>query len=519
MPHLSATPAADRGHLPPPHRWLVIPLLLAARMSLGAEHPPTIRLTPIATELGTITTITHANDDRLFISSLDGRIWIWRDGAVLPTPFLDLRDRVLSGQVQGLLGLAFHPAYPQRNAFFVHYIDAEERGVIARFSAEADSDQADPASERILLAIPHQRGGHNGGQLQFGPDGHLYIASGDDGGIRDPDCNAQDPTTWLGKLLRLDVDSHADEPPYYAIPGDNPFGPADPFRDEIWALGLRNPWRFSFDRATGDRFLADVGQDAFEEINWQPANAGGGTNYGWKALEGTLCTNDTSGCGFPVEPCDSPAYRPPVLELAHADGDCSVTGGYVYRGRQLPELLGSYVFGDFCSGKLRAARTVPRDWSTRELGVVLPGLTTFGEDLAGELWLGAEGTLYRLDPTVDTTCAADEERLCLLDRRFAVSMTWQTPAGQSGVGHAVPLSADSGTFWFFSPANTEVLVKLHDACVAPYHHVWVFAAGLTNVAVTWSVEDTATGMRRTYTNPVGTPFAPLQDTRAFASCP
>lgn len=208
-----------------------------------------------------------------------------------------------------------------------------------------------------------------------------------------------------------------------------------------------------------------------------------------------------------------------MVEIDHTAGDCSITGGYVYRGRLIPGLTGRYLFGDFCSGLLRATLAAPGTWSTETLGPTLPGVTTFGEDQGGELLVAAGESVYRLLPATSAgACAPNATTLCVLDGRFSISATWRTANGDTGVGQAVPFNADSGSFWFFSPDNTEVLVKLRDACVAPFDAFWVFAAGLTNVEVTLTVTDTTSGQTRTYTNPLGTAYAPVQDTRAFRTC-
>jgi|CXWL01.1.fsa_nt_gi glucose/arabinose dehydrogenase len=511
---------------PPVALLLVVStFVLGASVSPAAVDPPAVAFELVASGLGQVTSIAQAGDERLLVTSLDGRIWLIDHGSYSTVPFLDLRDRVVVDGVRGLLSVALHPDYPSRNAVFVNYIGAGRTAYTSRFAVTADPNQADPASERVLLAIPHARGAHNGGQLAFGPgrdrpDGYLYVSSGDDGGADDPDCNGQNPSTLLGKLLRLDVDHHIDSAPYYAIPPDNPFVGAGPPLDEIWALGLRNPWRFSFDRTTGDLWLGDVGQDREEEVDWQAAFAPGGNNYGWKALEGNVCTGQTAGCATPPPACDSAAYTAPILTYPHGTGDCSITGGYVYRGSEIPGLAGHYLYGDFCSGILRATPAAPETWSPVELAARLPGITTFGEDARGELYLAADDKVYRLvNGEAAAECIPGDRRLCLEHGRFEVTMTWRRDTGETGNGHAVPQSANTGNFWFFDPTNTEVLVKVLDACSAPFHHYWVFAAGLTNVEVTWTVTDTQTRQVRRYVNPLGTPFLAVQDTRAFATCP
>ena len=375
--------------------------------TLGASRPagapaPDIRLDLVTSVGESITAITHAGDGRLFLTLQAGTIRIWDGTQVLPTPFLDLSAQVSCCGERGLLSTAFHPSYAGNGFFFVDYTDGNGDTVVARYRVSSnDANRADPASGVTLLTIGQPFANHNGGQLQFGPDGFLYIGMGDGGSGDDPDCRAQSDATLLGKLLRVDVDQNVGSPPFYGIPPENPFvatgGP-----DEAWAKGLRNPWRFSFDRLTGDLFIGDVGQGAREEIDHQRINSRGGENYGWKVMEGTLCGNGgNSGCTSPVPPCGDPAYTLPVLEYDHSGGACSVTGGYVYRGQTVPELYGSYVFGDYCSGEIWSS--VPQQsgpWSQTTLPVSAQNLTTFGEDSSGELYVGTgSGNLYRFGAT------------------------------------------------------------------------------------------------------------------------
>jgi len=297
-------------------------------------------------------------------------------------PFLNISGQVTSGGEQGLLGLAFPPGFSTRQDFYVNYTNRTGVGdtVIARFNVGSDPDQADPASRRELLTIVQPFTNHNGGQLAFGPDNLLYIGSGDGGSGGDPLGNAQNTTSLLGKILRLDVLSGALP---YAVPSGNPFG------TEVWAFGLRNPWRFSFDRMTGDLYLADVGQSTREEIDFQPAGNGSGANYGWNIMEGSLCFSSTS--------CSSAGLTLPVVEYDHTSGDCSVTGGYVYRG-SIPTLRGTYLYGDFCSGRIWGLRQNGSTWENRLLIDSTLLVSTFGEDENGELYVAdyATGTIYRI---------------------------------------------------------------------------------------------------------------------------
>ncbi len=230
---------------------------------------------------------------------------------------------------------------------------------------------------------------------------------GDGGSGNDPNCNAQSGGSLLGKLLRIDVDHHADTAPFYAVPADNPFLDSGGAPPEAWAKGLRNPWRFSFDRLTGDLVIGDVGQDAREEIDFQPAGSAGGQNYGWKIMEGTLCGGGgTSGCTAPVPPCGDPAYTGPVSEYGHDNGRCAITGGYVYRGLSVPELYGQYVFGDLCSGEIWSAQPQAGTWTSTPLPLSAPNLTTFGEDSFGELYAATEDGAFSLIAATVTPAAA-----------------------------------------------------------------------------------------------------------------
>jgi len=354
-----------------------------------------IALETLATGVGPITSIAHAGDARLFLTLQTGRIVIFAGGQVQPVPFLDVTPLVSCCGERGLLSVAFHPRYAENGFFFVNYTNRSGDTVVARYRVSAmNPGAADPSSGVTLFVIRQPFANHNGGELQFGPDGYLYIGMGDGGSANDPMCHAQRDDSLLGKMLRIDVNQSADAPPYYGIPPDNPFvGPGDP-PDEIWAKGLRNPWRYSFDRATGDLYIGDVGQNAREEINFQPRSSPGGENYGWKMMEGSLCgSGGQSGCPAGTLACNSHGLTPPLIEYAHGAGECSVTGGYVYRGNRIPQLVGTYLYGDYCSGRL---------WGGRELlSPRVPSMTTFGEDIFGEIYLGTEnGRLLRVaDPS------------------------------------------------------------------------------------------------------------------------
>ena len=314
---------------------------------------------------------------RLFVIEKAGRIRIIENDQLIETPFLDITDRVGSnGNEQGLLGLAFHPQYAQNGRFFVNYTDNNGHDVIARFQVSSDPNIAEPNSEVKLLNVDDPFPNHNGGVLAFGPDGYLYAGLGDGGSQGDPFGNAQNTGVLLGKILRLDVDSA--EP--YAVPSDNPFG------NEVWAYGLRNPWRLSFDKLTNDLYIGDVGQNTWEEIDFLPTGSPGGTNFGWNFREGA---HDYKG-GGPEGMVD------PVAEYSHAEGGCSVTGGYVYRG-SMPEWNGIYLYGDYCTGMIWGLIHSDSGWQSQLLFDLDVTITSFGQDEAGELYLLSDsGGVFRL---------------------------------------------------------------------------------------------------------------------------
>ena len=372
--------------------------------------------------------VGHAGDGsgRLFVVEQKGRVRIVKNGQLVPAPFIDISDRVLLGSERGLLGLAFAPDYATSGYFYLYYTSSVDDGdgpgdiTISRFSRGATADQANPASELPLLTIEHSsQGNHNGGMIAFGPsDGFLYIATGDGGGGNDPDRNAQNPSSLLGKLLRIDVvarqtpqapltrrylplaqrvrtagngDQVVPAQLPYAIPASNPFFNRAGYRAEIWALGLRNPWRFSFDRNTGELYIADVGQGTWEEVDLEPAGSSGGVNYGWPAVEGPDC-NAAIGAS-----CNKGAHSGPVTSYGRGEG-ASVTGGYVYRGTRTPALSGTYVFGDFSSGRIWGLRrNAAGVWVRGLLLNSTASISSFGLDQAGELYLVEYGgTLYRV---------------------------------------------------------------------------------------------------------------------------
>ncbi|MCS7039970.1 MAG: PQQ-dependent sugar dehydrogenase, partial [Anaerolineae bacterium] len=317
-----------------------------------------------------------------------GRVRIIKNGILLPGTFLDIGDRVSCCGERGLLSIAFPPGFAAKQYFYVNYTDPRGDTVVARYRVlPGQPNTADPESEAIILRVEQPYANHNGGQLAFGPDGYLYIGLGDGGSAGDPHDLAQNPATWLGKLLRLDTETGTSP---YAIPATNPFTATTGYRGEIWAVGLRNPWRFSFDRATGDLYVADVGQNRREEVNFQPAGSAGGENYGWRVMEGSLCYRPSS--------CDPTGLVLPVAEYDHSLG-CSVTGGFVARAAAEPALQGIYVFGDYCSGRIWGLRrTADGAWEQALLLDTLFTISTFGEDEAGHLYLAdyGRGHVYRL---------------------------------------------------------------------------------------------------------------------------
>ncbi len=380
-----------------------LPYLVLAGLACGnSTTPPSdsvlepgdlpLALETVATGLDFPLYLTAPTGDaRLFVVEKTGRIRIIKNGTLLPAAFLDLHSLVSGGSEQGLLGLAFDPAYATNGRFVVNYTNLDGDTRISAFHASSDPDVADASSETVLLPVAQPFDNHNGGQVLFGPDGYLYAGLGDGGSGGDPNGNGQSLATLLGKVLRIDLNGGAP----YAVPSDNPLaataGPTT--RGEIWSWGLRNPWRFSFDRLTHDLYIADVGQDNYEEVDvTQPPPAGRGLNFGWNRMEGTHCYP-------PGGSCDQSGLTLPVVEYDHGQG-CSITGGYVYRGAAIPALQGVYFYSDFCQGFVRSFRFVggqvtrQQDWQTLRPG---GNVTSFGEDAAGEIYiLTMQGGVYRI---------------------------------------------------------------------------------------------------------------------------
>jgi glucose/arabinose dehydrogenase len=326
------------------------------------------------------------NDARIFVVEQPGRIRVIRNGALQATPFLDIQDRVLDGGERGLLSVAFHPQYATNRFFYVYYTGANGEIRVERYTTTANAEVADPATAQLIISAAHsQFGNHNGGQVAFGPDGMLWMALGDGGGGGDPLGSGQNFNTLLGSMLRINVNSG--DP--YTIPDTNPYRSVTGVRPEVWAKGLRNPWRFSFDAQTGLLYIADVGQDEREEVN---ANqyAVGGANYGWNVMEGTTC--------YTSSPCNETGYYTlPVLDYVN-DADCAVTGGYVYRGSEIDGLQGHYLYSDYCGGWLKSFRYSAgvavdrRDWGITRVGSV----PSFGVDYAGEVYMIAGSGIYKI---------------------------------------------------------------------------------------------------------------------------
>ncbi len=389
---LSALPASAQEMTPTAETSPATPTPVAPPPPTRPD-PARYRLLPIASGLYRPVYLTHAGDgsDRLFVLEQHGRIRLLVDDVLQPDPWLDLtalvsRDSMRQFSERGLLGLAFHPDFEQNGRFFVHYSDHGGHTVLERFSLQPDDPaRVDMASRLPVLRVQQPYSNHNGGQIEFGPDGYLYMGLGDGGSAGDPLNSGQNPATLLGTILRLDVDVEGG----YGIPPDNPGLTRNLLlAPQIWAWGLRNPWRFSFDRVTGELYISDVGQNRLEEVNVQPADSPGGINYGWRPMEGSL---PYSGETITLD------MQLPALEYGRGDG-CSITGGYVYRGFSLPELQGIYFYGDWCSGYVWAAwRDASGDWQNMRFAESGLQITSFGEDEDGELYvLDYAGVIYRL---------------------------------------------------------------------------------------------------------------------------
>jgi glucose/arabinose dehydrogenase len=356
-------------------------LLCIFAISVKAQ---TVAVSTFATGFsGGITEITHAGDQRLFVNRQSGHIRILNpDGSVNPTDFLNVTSLISTGGERGLLGLAFHPDYATNGYFYIDYTNTNGDTVIARYHVSPDPNVADASSGLVMLTVSQPYSNHNGGTLRFGPDGYLYIGMGDGGSGGDPGNRAQNINVNLGKLLRLDVNADA---PYF--PASNPYAGVDG-SDAVWAIGLRNPWKWSFDKLTGDLWIADVGQDSMEEIDHVTGNGGPGLNYGWKCYEGTNVY--TAGCAQP-----GVTYTMPVYTYTHgATGGCSITGGFVYRGAMYPNFTGKFFFGDYCLNRIGYLDGTTATYTPTISS--LSGITTFGQDVNGELYVGAGSTVFKI---------------------------------------------------------------------------------------------------------------------------
>ncbi|HEX9608295.1 MAG TPA: PQQ-dependent sugar dehydrogenase [Gemmatimonadaceae bacterium] len=327
------------------------------------------------------------NDGRIFVVEQGGRIRVIRNGVLQTTPFLDISTRVLSGGERGLLSVAFHPQYATNHFFYVYFTTQTNGDIrVERFTTTSNPEVADPTTSKLIITAPHSTyANHNGGLLTFGADGMLYAGLGDGGGGGDPLGNAQNFNALLGSLLRLDVD-HGDP---YAIPADNPFVGQANHRGEVWAKGLRNPWRYAFDAPTGLLYIADVGQGLHEEVDAVAANRAG-LNYGWPVMEGLSCYNAST--------CNQTGFELPLIDYGH-NGPCSITGGYVYRGSAIPAIRGHYFYSDYCAGFLKSLRyesgvaVDQKDW-----GLTSSAVASFGVDFAGELYMISGNTILRIAP-------------------------------------------------------------------------------------------------------------------------
>jgi hypothetical protein len=393
----------------------IIGVLVLGNTASPREAAAAINLSPVLSGLTSPIFVTNAGDgsNRLFVVEQAGIIKVVQPGSATPTVFLDVHLRVLSGGERGLLGLAFHPQYATNRRFFVYYTRQTDGAIVlSEFRASANNPNvADPA-EIVFFVIPHPAGNHNGGMIEFGPDGFLYVGTGDGGGGNDPGDNGQNIDTLLGKVLRIDVNQPNGAVPY-SSPSSNPFSGPTAGADEIYAYGFRNPWRFSFDRANGALYLGDVGQGVIEEIDLV-VNGG---NYGWRTWEGTRCTGNDPG------PCDPEGFVFPITEYSHTGGRCSVTGGYVYRGTQSSLPVGSYVFGDFCTGEIflyqGGAASLLLDSTL--------ALSSFGEDEAGELYVvGIGGTVHRI---IQATAGVSSD----FDGNLKADILWRHAGGTVAV--------------------------------------------------------------------------------------
>ena len=423
--------------------FAIVSLLFVLSSSLPARSEwPGISFSQVASGFVQPVRITHAGDGsgRLFVVEQGGTIRIVKNGSVLPVPFIDISGRLISGGEQGLLGLAFPPGYATKGHFYVNYTRmADGATVVARYRLTADPDIADPASQEVLLVVEQPFSNHNGGNLAFSPlDGYLYIGMGDGGSANDPNNFAQNLAPLpgnkrlLGKMLRIDVESGVVP---YGIPTDNPTMGGT--QSEIWARGLRNPWGFSFDRSTADLYIGDVGQNAWEEIDFQRSGSAGGKNYGWRILEADHCATPAEGC---VQPKN---YASPVFAYSHSLG-CSVTGGHVYRAAEFPDLNGVYFFGDFCTGKIWGLRKIGAGWKKHFFTDTSFSVSAFGEDEEGNIFVASygNGIVYKINQSIVLTSPNGGE---VLRSGASFPVIWQASADM--VSFSLLYSPDNGTTW------------------------------------------------------------------------
>jgi hypothetical protein len=478
-------------------KTLVVLLALLATLSFSFSKTAaqTIVLDPVVvTGLSSPVYLTHARDgtNRLYIVEQGGIIKVLQPGASTPTIFLNITTKVLSGGERGLLGLAFHPQYETNRRFFVYYTRQPDGvNVVAEYRASASNPNVADTTELLILAVAQPFANHNGGMIEFGPDGFLYIAKGDGGSGNDPGNRAQNVDELLGKLLRIDINT----PPYASPPG-NPFAGSIPGRDEIWAYGLRNPFRFSFDRLTGDLYIGDVGQNTREEVDFQSAASAGGLNYGWRIWEGTGCTGNDPTL------CNPAGFTFPITEYTHNAGRCSITGGYVYRGARASLPLGSYVFADFCTGEIflfnGGSQSLLLDTSRN--------ISSFGEDEAGELYVvGLGGTVERIrNPSAPTPVAAGQ----MLISEFRLR-------GPAGAGdefieiynntdaqlNVTPVDGSAGFAVVASDGLTRCIIPSGTLIPSRGHFLCVNSSGYSLATHPAGVGTTATG-DATYTNDI-----------------
>ncbi len=461
--------------------WLASLAIFTAHAAAAAVWPP-IAIGPPILGFAAPVHITNAGDGsgRLFVVEQGGTIRLLKNGVLQSTPFLDVSSLVSCCGERGLLSVAFPPNYTNVGHFYVYYTNTSGNIVLARYGLTSNPDVADASSAQIVLTINHPTfSNHNGGQLVFGPaDGYLYMGTGDGGGGGDPNGNGQNTDVLLGKLLRLDVESGGAT---YAVPATNPFVGRAGFRSEIWAYGLRNPWRFSFDRVTHDLYIGDVGQNLYEEVDVQPAASGGGQDYGWNIMEGFHCYNATT--------CNMTGLTLPVTEYTHSSGDCAVTGGFVYRGTQFPTLQGIYFYADYCTGRLRGLQLTPSGWQSTVLDLAGFPISSFGEDEGGEIYFtnysgGAIAQLMAAPTTPTATATATRAR------PSATATPTSTPTATRRPTHTPsPTPSRTSTRPPGTPAPTPAGGPVNDTCAratvittSPFNAVVVTKTATTDAA-------------------------------------